>query len=107
LVQAAWRRYPIAQTRANGHEESVRSGSYVVGLKLRSPALAGREAGAKVQAVGGPMYYFTITDDKDGYRARFYYNDELIWWTEGYSSVANAENAIAALRVHAASAPLR
>jgi uncharacterized protein YegP (UPF0339 family) len=53
------------------------------------------------------MYYFTITDDKDGYRARFYYNDELIWWTEGYSSVANAENAIAALRVHAASAPLR
>ena len=53
------------------------------------------------------MHYFTITLDKDGYRGRFYYNSELMWWTEGYSSRANAENAIRALRTHAASAPLR
>lgn len=36
-----------------------------------------------------------------------YYNNELLWWTEGYSSRANAENAIRSLRAHAASAPLR
>jgi uncharacterized protein YegP (UPF0339 family) len=51
------------------------------------------------------MYYFRITRDADGYRARFYYNQELIWWTEGYTSQTNAENAIAALRNHAATAP--
>jgi len=53
------------------------------------------------------MYFFRITHDRDGYRARFYYNDELIWWTEGYVNQQGAENAIRALRLHAASAPLR
>ena len=53
------------------------------------------------------MYYFRITNDGDGYRARFYYNQELIWWTEGYRNYAGAENAIQALRNHAATAPLR
>lgn len=53
------------------------------------------------------MYYFRITHDVDGYRARFYYNDELMWWTEGYVRIAGAENAIQALRLHAATAPLR
>ena len=53
------------------------------------------------------MYYFRITHDKDGWRARFYYSGELMWWTEGYSSEAKARNAIQSLRVHAASAPLR
>jgi uncharacterized protein YegP (UPF0339 family) len=39
--------------------------------------------------------YFTITLDKDGYRARLYgANNELVWWTEGYTSKANAENAV-------------
>jgi uncharacterized protein len=52
------------------------------------------------------MYYFRITHDQDGYRARFYYNRELIWWTEGYVHRAGAEDAIRALRAHAASAPM-
>jgi uncharacterized protein YegP (UPF0339 family) len=56
---------------------------------------------------GTTLYYFRITSDKDGYRARFYYNQELIWWTEGYVRRAGAENAIRAMRGHAASAPLR
>lgn len=51
-------------------------------------------------------YYFTITYDRDGYRARFYYSGTLVWWTEGYSSRANAENALAAIRANAATAPL-
>jgi uncharacterized protein len=53
------------------------------------------------------MYYFRITQDGDGFRARFYYDSELIWWTEGYVRRAGAENAIKALRLHAAAAPLR
>jgi uncharacterized protein YegP (UPF0339 family) len=53
------------------------------------------------------MYYFRITRDGDGYRARFYYNSELMWWTEGYVRQVDAENAIRALRLNAASAPLR
>lgn len=53
------------------------------------------------------MHYFRITHDRDGWRARFYYNHELMWWTEGYVHRAGAENAIAALRKHAATAPLR
>ena len=35
-------------------------------------------------------YYFTIEYDRDGWRARFWYNDELIWWTEGYASPHNS-----------------
>ena len=55
------------------------------------------------------MYYFTITRDDDGFRARFYSaaNGELMWWTEGYSSRANAEHAVAVLRDNAASADAR
>lgn len=53
------------------------------------------------------MHYFTITLDQDGYRGRFYYNGELMWWTEGYTEKRTAENAIASLRTHAATAPLR
>jgi uncharacterized protein YegP (UPF0339 family) len=53
------------------------------------------------------MHYFTITQDRDGYRARFYYNGELMWWTEGYSSLANAQNAIDSLRANAGTAPQR
>ena len=53
------------------------------------------------------MYYFRISQDHDGWRARFFYNRELIWWTEGYTRRTGAENAIQALRVHAAAAPMR
>ncbi len=52
------------------------------------------------------MYFYTITHDADGWRARFFYNRELIWWTEGYVRREGAENAIRALRQHAATAPL-
>lgn len=69
--------------------------------------LAGDEMGRGTQTQGAPMHYFRITLDDDGYRARFYYNGELMWWTEGYKRRATAENAIRSLRVHAASAPLR
>jgi uncharacterized protein YegP (UPF0339 family) len=52
--------------------------------------------------------YYRITNDRDGYRARFYgANGELVWWTEGYTSLAAAHNAISLIRAHAASAPLR
>lgn len=55
------------------------------------------------------MYYFTITRDEDGFRARFYSsaNGELMWWTEGYSSRANAEHAVEVLRNNAAGAGSR
>lgn len=52
--------------------------------------------------------YYKITLDGDGYRARLYSNNgQLVWWTEGYSSRAGAENAIQLNRQHAATAPLR
>lgn len=39
---------------------------------------------------------FTITKDRDGYRARLYAsNGQLVWWTEGYANKASARNAIA------------
>jgi uncharacterized protein YegP (UPF0339 family) len=52
------------------------------------------------------MYYFTITRDNDGYRARFYSrsNGKLIWWTEGYTERRGAEEAIQIMRGNAASA---
>jgi len=53
------------------------------------------------------MHYYTVTPDRDGWRARFYYQGTLMWWTEGYSSRAHADNAVASLRRHAATAPLR
>jgi len=54
-----------------------------------------------------PMYYFTIKLDPSGWRGRFFYNQELIWWTEAYVNRAGAENALHAIRQHAATAPLR
>jgi uncharacterized protein YegP (UPF0339 family) len=39
--------------------------------------------------------YFTIELDADGYRARLWAaNNELVWWTEGYTKKSNAENAV-------------
>jgi uncharacterized protein YegP (UPF0339 family) len=37
---------------------------------------------------------FTITLDKDGYRARLWSGSDLIWWTEGYERKTDAQNAI-------------
>ena len=37
---------------------------------------------------------FTITHDKDGYRARLWSGSDLIWWTEGYERKTGALNAI-------------
>lgn len=38
---------------------------------------------------------FLIEKNKAGeFVAKFKYNGELIWWTEGYSSKASAKNAI-------------
>jgi uncharacterized protein YegP (UPF0339 family) len=54
------------------------------------------------------MYYFRITLDGDGYRARFYSSDgELIWSTEGYRDRQDAERAVAVLQSYAAMAPVR
>ena len=53
-------------------------------------------------------YYFYITHDRDGYRARVYSwnNDELIWWTEGYVRRADAEHAVNVMQTFAAASPL-
>lgn len=41
---------------------------------------------------------FTISKNKAGeYVAKFSHNGEAIFWTEGYSSKANARNAIASI----------
>ena len=41
---------------------------------------------------------FTIKKNKGGeFVARFLYNSEVIFWTEGYSSKASARNAIASV----------
>lgn len=37
---------------------------------------------------------FTISLDKDGYRARLWSGGDLIWWTEGYVRKADALNAV-------------
>lgn len=41
---------------------------------------------------------FVIEKNKAGeFVAKFKYNNELIWWTEGYESRASARNAIASI----------
>jgi uncharacterized protein YegP (UPF0339 family) len=54
-----------------------------------------------------PTHYYTITRDRDGFRARFYYGGELMWWTEGYSRIEKAQNAIDSIRHNGGSAPQR
>ncbi|MBX3562202.1 MAG: DUF1508 domain-containing protein [Sphingomonas sp.] len=49
---------------------------------------------------------FTIKKDAKGeYRAYFKYNSETIFWTEGYSSRANAVNAIESVKKNGPGAP--
>ena len=40
------------------------------------------------------------------YRAYFEYNSEKIFWTEGYSSKASAQNAIDSIKSNGPSAPV-
>lgn len=49
---------------------------------------------------------FEIYKDRAGeYRARFKYNSEVIWSTEGYASKAGAENAIESVKKNSSGAP--
>ncbi|MDQ8755094.1 DUF1508 domain-containing protein [Sphingosinicella sp. LHD-64] len=49
---------------------------------------------------------FTIKQNKAGeYVAYFKYNSETIFWTEGYSSKANAVNAIESIQKNGPGAP--
>ena len=49
---------------------------------------------------------FVIYKDKAGeFRARFKYNSEVIFSTEGYSSKASAQNAIDSIRKNGPDAP--
>jgi len=50
---------------------------------------------------------FVIEQNKAGdYVAKFKYNAELIWWTEGYSSKAGAKNAIESVLKNGPTAPV-
>ena len=50
---------------------------------------------------------FVIEKNKAGeYVAKFKYNSEVIFWTEGYSSKAGAQNAIASLKKNGPDAPI-
>lgn len=43
-------------------------------------------------------HMFVIEKNKAGeFVAKFKFNNELIWWTEGYESRASARNAIASI----------
>ncbi|MFM5917851.1 MAG: YegP family protein [Novosphingobium sp.] len=50
---------------------------------------------------------FEIYKDKGGeYRARFKYNSEVMFSTEGYSSKASAQNAIDSIKANGPGAPV-
>jgi uncharacterized protein YegP (UPF0339 family) len=50
---------------------------------------------------------FVIEQNKAGeYVAKFKYNSEVIFWTEGYSSKANARNAIESIQKNGPGAPI-
>ena len=48
-----------------------------------------------------------IEQNKAGeYVAKFKYNGEIMFWTEGYSSKANAQNAIDSIKKNGPDAPI-
>jgi uncharacterized protein YegP (UPF0339 family) len=50
---------------------------------------------------------FVIRQTASGeYRAYFEYNSEKIFWTEGYSSKASAQNAIDSIKTNGPDAPI-
>ncbi len=52
-------------------------------------------------------HHFEIYKDKaDEYRVRFSYNSEVMFSTQGYSSKASAENAIASIKKNGPDAPV-
>ncbi len=44
------------------------------------------------------MYKFNIVKTAKGFHAQFLYNSTIIFWTENYTSEANALNAISAIK---------
>jgi uncharacterized protein YegP (UPF0339 family) len=52
------------------------------------------------------MAYFEIVRASGGYRAHFHSGGRLVWWTEVYERKAGAQNAIASIKQHAATAPV-
>jgi uncharacterized protein YegP (UPF0339 family) len=54
------------------------------------------------------MPYFTIDPAKGGYRSHFWGdNHRLVWWTQTYDEKVDAARAIAMLKRHTATAPVR
>ena len=52
-------------------------------------------------------HHFEIYKDKaEEYRVRFSYNSEVMFSTQGYSSKASAENAIASIKKNGPDAPV-
>ena len=50
---------------------------------------------------------FVIEQNKAGeYVAKFKYNSEIMFWTEGYSSKASAQNAIDSIKKNGPDAPV-
>ena len=53
-------------------------------------------------------HYFEIKENKKGeFVAYFKYNNETMFWTEGYASRANAKNAIESIRKDGPEAEMR
>jgi uncharacterized protein YegP (UPF0339 family) len=53
-----------------------------------------------------PMAYFEIVRASGGFRAHFCSGGRIVWWTEVYVHKAGAQNAIATIKRHAATAPV-
>jgi uncharacterized protein YegP (UPF0339 family) len=53
-------------------------------------------------------HYFEIKKNKGGeFVAYFKYNNESIFWTEGYSTKAGAKNAIESIKKNGPDAPIK
>lgn len=53
-------------------------------------------------------HYFEIKKNKGGeFVAYFKYNNESIFWTEGYSTKASAKNAIESIKKNGPDAPIK
>ncbi len=52
------------------------------------------------------MYKFNLIKSEKGYRVQFAYNSTIIFWTETYSSKANAMNAIESFKEHGTAAEI-
>lgn len=50
--------------------------------------------------------FFIKKDAKGEYRAYFRYNQEAIFWTDGYSSRAGAQNAVDSIKANGPGAPV-